>query len=191
MWYGKLDIPCSAAILANQRHLMMALYGRKMFWERRGTIKNKFNFRWKYIVWNIWYINATGCLNTVLEIHTAEPLIPDSSPFEVEIAIRKLKRYKLPGSDQITAELIKAGGETLRFEIHNIINSTWNNEELSAQWKESIVVPVHKKDDNTDCSNYCGMSLLSPSYKIVSSIILKVKSISRWNYWGWSVWVST
>jgi hypothetical protein len=30
-----------------------------------------------------------------IEIHTAEPLVPDVSPFEFEIAIAKLKRYKL------------------------------------------------------------------------------------------------
>jgi hypothetical protein len=39
----------------------------------------------------------------------AEPLVPDPSPFEVEIAIEKLKRYKSPGSDQIPADLIQAG----------------------------------------------------------------------------------
>jgi hypothetical protein len=44
-----------------------------------------------------------------MEIHTAEPLVPDPSPFEVEIAVAKLKRYKSPGSDQIPAELIQAG----------------------------------------------------------------------------------
>jgi hypothetical protein len=41
-----------------------------------------------------------------LEVHTAEPIISDPSPFEVEIAIAKLKSYKLRGSDQIPAELI-------------------------------------------------------------------------------------
>jgi hypothetical protein len=35
------------------------------------------------------------------EIHTAEPFVPEPSASEVEIAIRKLKRYKPPGSDQI------------------------------------------------------------------------------------------
>jgi hypothetical protein len=38
-----------------------------------------------------------------IEIHTAEPLVPDPSPFEVETAIAKLKRYKSPGSDEIPA----------------------------------------------------------------------------------------
>jgi hypothetical protein len=56
------------------------------------------------------------------EVHTAEPLIPVPSRLEVEIAIVKLKKYKLPGSDQI-----QAGGETLLSTIHKLINSIWNN----------------------------------------------------------------
>jgi hypothetical protein len=46
-----------------------------------------------------------------IEIHTAELLVPDLSPTEVEIAIVKLKKYKLTGSNQILAEVIQAGGE--------------------------------------------------------------------------------
>jgi hypothetical protein len=80
-----------------------------------------------------------------IEIHTAKPLVPDPSPFEVEIAIAKLKRYKSPRSDQIPAELIQAGGEILRSKIRKLINSTWNKEEFTDQWKESIIVPIHKK----------------------------------------------
>jgi hypothetical protein len=48
----------------------------------------------------------------------------------------------------------------------------WNKEELPHQWKESIVVPTHKKGDKTDCSNYRGISLLSTSCKILSNILL-------------------
>jgi hypothetical protein len=43
---------------------------------------------------------------------------------------------------------------------------------LPHQWKESIVVPIHKKGDKTDCSNYRAISLLSISYKILSNILL-------------------
>jgi hypothetical protein len=53
-----------------------------------------------------------------------------------------LKSFKSPGSDQIPAELIQAEGETLFFEIHNLINSVWNKEEFPDQWKESITVPI-------------------------------------------------
>jgi hypothetical protein len=38
-----------------------------------------------------------------IEIHTAEPLVPDTSPFEFEIAIAKLNRYKSPSSNEIPA----------------------------------------------------------------------------------------
>jgi hypothetical protein len=79
------------------------------------------------------------------EVHMADPLVPRPSCLEVEIAIAKLKKYKLPGSDQILAELIQAGGKILLFVIHNFINSVWNKEELPDQFKESIIVPVHRK----------------------------------------------
>jgi hypothetical protein len=52
-----------------------------------------------------------------------------------------------------------------------IIKSIWNKEELPDPWKESVIVPVHKKGDKTDCSNYRGISLLSSSYKILSNIL--------------------
>jgi hypothetical protein len=65
-----------------------------------------------------------------MDIHTAEPLVVEPSLVEVEIAIGKLKSYKSPGTDQIPAELIKAGTETLCSEIHRLICSIWNKEEL-------------------------------------------------------------
>jgi hypothetical protein len=65
-----------------------------------------------------------------IEIHTAEPFTNGPSRFEAETAIAKSKKYKLPGSDQIPAELIQAGNETLLAAIHKFINSGSNKEEL-------------------------------------------------------------
>ena len=48
-----------------------------------------------------------------IEIKTAEPLIPDPTLLEVEIAIEKLKKYKSPGIDQIPKELIQNDGNSL------------------------------------------------------------------------------
>jgi hypothetical protein len=64
----------------------------------------------------------------------------------------------LPGSDQIPAELSQAGGKTLLSVIHILINSIWNKEELPDQCKKSIIVPIYKKRDKTDCNNYRGVS---------------------------------
>jgi hypothetical protein len=43
---------------------------------------------------------------------------------------------------------------------------------LPQQWKESTIVPIHKKGDKTDCNNYRGIWLLSTAYKILSNIRL-------------------
>jgi hypothetical protein len=107
-----------------------------------------------------------------MDVHTAEPLVPEPSLVEVEIAIGKLKSYKSPGIDHIPAEFIKAGGEKLYSEIHKLICSMWSKEELPQQWKESIIVPIRKEGDKTDCNNYRGIFLLSTSYTILFKILL-------------------
>jgi len=43
---------------------------------------------------------------------------------------------------------------------------------LPDEWKESIIVPIYKKGDKTDCSNYRGISLFPTTYKILSNIPL-------------------
>ena len=86
--------------------------------------------------------------------------------------INTLYNYKSPGIDQIPAELIKAGGKTIRCEIHKLIISIWNKEELPDEWKESIIVPIYRKGDKTDCNNYRGISLLPTTYKVLSKILL-------------------
>ena len=106
------------------------------------------------------------------EIHTVEPLVPEPSAFEIELTIEKLKNHKSSGIDQIPAELIKAGGRTIRGEIHKLIISVWNKEELPDEWKESIIVPIYKKGDKTDCNNYRGITLLPTTYKVLSNILL-------------------
>jgi len=106
------------------------------------------------------------------EIHTAEPQVSEPSAPVVELAIDKLKSHKSPGIDQIQAELIKAGGRTICLEIRKLITSIWKEEKLPEEWKESIIIPIHKKGDKTDCNNYRGISLLPTTYKILSNILL-------------------
>ena len=60
------------------------------------------------------------------EIHTAEPLVPDPSDFEFEMAIEKLKRHISPGIDLIP--VIESGSSSTRSVIHKLINSVWNEE---------------------------------------------------------------
>jgi hypothetical protein len=117
--------------------------------------------RWKYytLLLNVHRVSHVR----QIEIRIAEPIVPDPSLFEVEIAIAKLKS---------PAEFTQARGEILCSKIHKLINYIWNKEKLPDQWKESIILLVHKKGDKTDCSNYRGISLLSTLYKILSNILL-------------------
>jgi len=72
-----------------------------------------------------------------------------------------IKGHKSPSIVQIPTELISARCKTLRSEIHKLINSTWNKEELTEEWKELIIILIYKKSRKTDCSTYRGISHLS------------------------------
>jgi hypothetical protein len=85
--------------------------------------------RWKNYFCELLNIQgADGVRQT--EMHTTKPFLPQPSASEVEVAIWKLKRYKSPGVDQIPAQLIQAGWETLHSEVHKLIKLIWNKEEL-------------------------------------------------------------
>ena len=98
--------------------------------------------------------------------------MPVPSAFEVEMAVEKLKSHKSPGTDQIPAELIKAGGRTIRYEIHKLIISIWNSEEFPKEWNESIILTIYNKGDKIYYSNYRGLLLLPTRYKVLSNILL-------------------
>jgi hypothetical protein len=98
--------------------------------------------------------------------------VPEPHAFQAEMPTEELETHKSPGTDHISAELIKAEGRTTSSEIHKLNNPVWKKEELPEPWKESITVPIYKKGDKPDCSKYRGMSLLSTTYKTLSSILL-------------------
>ena len=95
--------------------------------------------RWRNYFSQLFNVHGVKAVGQA-EIHTAELLVPEPSASEVELAIDKLKSHKSPSIDEIPAELIKAGGRTIYLEIHK----------LPEEWKESIIVPIHKKGDKRD-----------------------------------------
>jgi hypothetical protein len=64
--------------------------------------------------------------------------VPEPSAFDFDLAIEKLK-VTSPGVDLILAELFKAGGRTIRYEIHKLFIAIWEKEGLPEEWKESII----------------------------------------------------
>jgi hypothetical protein len=80
--------------------------------------------RWRNYFSQLFNVHGVKDVGQV-EIPTADPLLPEPSVFE--LAIDKLKSHKLPGIDEILAELIKAGGGTICLGIHKLIISIWKN----------------------------------------------------------------
>jgi len=56
--------------------------------------------------------------------------------------------------------------------IYRICHRVWLVEVLPETWNEAIIIPLHKKGDKTECSNYRGISLLNSVYKVFSKILL-------------------
>jgi len=81
---------------------------------------------------------------------------------EIMEAIRKLKLGKAPGSDGITAEMLKYGGEIVVDWMVWICNLAWEQSKVPEDWRKAIIVPLYKgKGNREECNNYRGISLLS------------------------------
>jgi hypothetical protein len=63
-------------------------------------------------------------------------------------AISKIKAYKTSGIHEIPVEFIRVGGKIICSDIHIVVNSTWNKEELYEKWKESIIINICMNDSN-------------------------------------------
>ena len=63
---------------------------------------------------------------------------------EVEKAIKRLKRRKDPGSDNLLAEHLIEGGQCVVFRLTNILNAIIDLEAIPGSFKSSVVVPVYK-----------------------------------------------
>jgi hypothetical protein len=92
---------------------------------------------------------------TAYSIYSQLPSIPGG-----RLHLQPKTCYAVVTSDPLKMELMQEG-EILQSEILKLINFTWNKEEFPDQRKEFIIVPVHRKGDKTDCSNYCGIPPLS------------------------------
>jgi hypothetical protein len=100
-------------------HFMSSVFSSRPAGERDDLLADthKIFSRWKNYFCQL--LNVLGAAGVrLIEMHTAEPFVPEPSASEVEVATGTLKSYKSPGVYQIPAELIQAGGGTLTSEIH-------------------------------------------------------------------------
>ena len=99
--------------------------------------------------------------------------IPDNAPTVLEItaAIKSLRANKSGGSDGIPPELLKYGGNRVILVLYWILQKAWDDKELPPEWDEALVVPLFKKGDRSEPTNYRGITLLCAASKVASKII--------------------
>lgn len=96
---------------------------------------------------------------------------PEPTEEEVKKAIGSVRNNKAPGSDNVSIELIKYGGNQLAKEIKRLVISMWRSEQIPSSWTEGVIIPIHKKNDRLECFNYRGITLLQTGYKVFSRIL--------------------
>ena len=90
----------------------------------------------------------------------------------MEAAVKALKMGKSAGVDNIPAELVLAGGETMIGILTAICNKIWKTGEWPTIWTQSLVVTLPRKGNLQLCQNYRTISLISHLSKVMLKIIL-------------------
>ena len=90
---------------------------------------------------------------------------------EVAASVRKLKAGKAGGEDGVVAEMLIIGGDVMVRQLHALIVDVWRSEVIPQEWKDAVIVALHKKGSTSDCANYRGISLLSIAGKVFARIL--------------------
>ncbi len=92
---------------------------------------------------------------------------------EVDQAIKDLKRNKSPGPDYaMTAEVLKDGGHFIVEQLHTICQLVFDQRRAPKQWTSSMIVPLPKKGNLQQMTNYRGICLMSIAAKVYNRILL-------------------
>ena len=109
------------------------------------------------------------------ELDCSQPPEEELQPIlheEAEIAVASLKKGKSAGVDNIPAELVQAGGETMIDVLTEICNRVWRTGEWPTPWTQSLIITLPKKGNLQLCQNYRTISLIGHSSKVMLKVIL-------------------
>jgi len=84
-------------------------------------------------------LNQPNVNITALEYATVDQLLEKPSEEEVKIGLDMLKNGKSPGKDEIVSECLKKGGQELLNQLHKLMNTIWEQEEIPKAWRISII----------------------------------------------------
>ena len=104
-------------------------------------------------------------------ISNCEYLNENISSSEIESAIKQLKTGKSAGPDGIISEMLKSSSALLLPLLVKLFNLILDSGQYPRSWRRSIIVPLHKRGDNSVPDNYRGISLTSTFSKVFLHVV--------------------
>ena len=96
-------------------------------------------------------------------------LEPDILECEVKWALGSITMNKASGGDGIPAELFQILKDDAVNVLHSICQQIWKTEQWPQDWKRAVFIPIPKKDNAKECSNYSTIALVSHNSNAQSS----------------------
>ena len=98
-------------------------------------------------------------------------LEPDILKYEVKWALGSITTNKASGGDGIPAELFQILEDDAVKVLHSICQQIWKTQQWPQDWKKSVFIPIPKKGNAKECSNYCTIALMSHASKAMLKIL--------------------
>ena len=98
-------------------------------------------------------------------------LEPDILECEVEWALESITMNKASGGDGIPVELFQILKDDAVQVLHSIGQQIWKTQQWPQDWKRSVFIPIPKKDNARECSNYHTIALISHASKVMLKIL--------------------
>ena len=98
-------------------------------------------------------------------------LEPDILECKVKRALGSITTNKASGGDGIPAELFQVLIDDAVEVLQLICQQIWKTQQWPQDWKRSIFIPIPKKGNPKECSNYCTTALISHASKVMLKIL--------------------
>ena len=98
-------------------------------------------------------------------------LEPDMLEFEVKWALGSITMSKDSGGDGIQAELFQILKDDAMKVLHSTCQKIWKTQQWPQDWKRSVFIPISKKGNAKEYSNYCTIALISHASKVMFKIL--------------------
>ena len=98
-------------------------------------------------------------------------LEPDILECEVKWALESITANKASGDDGISAELFQILEDDAVNILPSICQQIWKTQQWPQDWKRSVFIPIPKKDNARECSNYHTIALISHTSKVMLKIL--------------------